>query len=61
VDVVLDRIPPDRLSAQCRIGEEPAVPLEFVIDDYILHMQHHLDHILARERVTAYPGAELRD
>lgn len=57
--VVLDRIPADRLSAQCRIGEEPAVLLEFVIDDYILHMQHHLDHILAREQVTGYPGAKL--
>ena len=56
--VVLDRIPPDRLSAQCRIGEAPAVTLEFVIDDYILHMQHHLDHILSRERLTAYPSAK---
>src|ERR1017187_3805829 len=45
---VLERIPPERLSAECRIGEHPAATLEFVIDDYILHMQHHLDHILNR-------------
>jgi hypothetical protein len=57
---LLDHIPADRLSAQCRIGDGPAVTLEFVIDDYILHMQHHLDHILSRERMTAYPSARNR-
>jgi hypothetical protein len=57
LSAVLERIPPERLSAECRIGEHPAATLEFVIDDYILHMQHHLDHILARERMTAYPSA----
>jgi hypothetical protein len=46
---VLERIPEDRLQAECRIGEGPAVTLEFVIDDYILHMQHHLDHILSQD------------
>jgi DinB superfamily len=50
--VVVDRIPRERLPARCRIGESEAVTLEFVIDDYILHMQHHLDHILAREHQT---------
>jgi hypothetical protein len=37
------------------VGKDAPVTLEFLIDDYILHMQHHLDHILAREHVTAYP------
>lgn len=54
---LLERIPEDRLRSECRIGDGPAATLEFVIDDYILHMQHHLDHILSRERITAYPGA----
>jgi hypothetical protein len=44
---MLDRIPAGRLLAPCRIGEGQTVTLEFVIDDYILHMQHHLDHILS--------------
>jgi hypothetical protein len=57
--VVLERIPPGRLSAQCRIGDAGPVTLEFVIADYILHMRHHLDHILSREQVTEYPGAAL--
>lgn len=55
--VVLDRIPPASLSAPCRIGGADPVTLRFVIEDYILHMQHHLDHILGREHVTGYPGA----
>ena len=44
--VVVGRIPADRLSTPCRIGGGEPVTLEFVIADYIDHMQHHLDHIL---------------
>jgi hypothetical protein len=29
--------------------------LSALIGDYVLHMQHHLDHLLARETVTRYP------
>jgi hypothetical protein len=53
----LERIPNDRLSTQCKIGEGGPVSLRFLIEDYVLHMQHHLDHILDRERQTHYPGA----
>ena len=56
---VVERVPNERLSAECRIGDAHPVTLEFLIDDYILHMQHHLDHILAREQLTPYPGAAL--
>ena len=55
--VVLQRIRPERLRAQCRIGDASPVSLEFIIEDYILHMRHHLDHILSREDLTKYPGA----
>jgi hypothetical protein len=53
----IERIPNERLSTQCKIGEGGPVSLEFLIEDYVLHMQHHLDHILDRERQTPYPGA----
>jgi hypothetical protein len=43
---VIERIPEERLTADCQIGEAPLVTLKFLIDDYILHMQHHLAHIL---------------
>jgi hypothetical protein len=41
----------------CRIGSADPVTLRFLIEDYVLHMQHHLDHILGREKLTQYPGA----
>jgi hypothetical protein len=53
----IERIPAEKLSSSCRVGQGNAVSLEALIDDYILHMQHHLDHILDRERLTAYPSA----
>jgi hypothetical protein len=56
---VLERIPADRLNAQCRVAGAPPVTLQFLIEDYILHMRHHLDHILSREHMTAYPGAAI--
>ncbi len=53
----IERIPSERLSAQCKVGDGNPVSLDFLIEDYLLHMQHHLDHIIDRERQTAYPGA----
>jgi hypothetical protein len=56
---LLRRIPEDRLGALCAVGESPRVTLRFLIEDYVLHMRHHLDHILERETITQYPGAAL--
>ncbi|MBS1871612.1 MAG: DinB family protein [Acidobacteria bacterium] len=57
IATVVARIPADRMAAECRIGEGAPHTLEYVIDDYILHMQHHLDHILGRPSVRRYPRA----
>jgi hypothetical protein len=54
---LIKRIPEDRLAAPCVISGAAAVTLRFLIEDYILHMQHHLDHVLSREKITEYPGA----
>jgi hypothetical protein len=57
----IERIPEERLSTECNINEGGPVSLEFLIKDYVLHTQHHLDHILDRERQTPYPdGSERR-
>lgn len=56
---LVDNIPPERLSAQCRVGDAPPVTLQFLIEDYVLHMRHHLDHIFGREHLTEYPGAAI--
>lgn len=55
--LAIERIPDERLQAKCSINKGSPVSLEFLIDDYVLHMQHHLDHILSRKRQTEYPGA----
>jgi hypothetical protein len=54
---LVGRIPQDRLETLCYIGQNKPVTLRFVIEDYILHMQHHLDQLLGREIITQYPGA----
>lgn len=54
---LIRRIPENLMGRQCIVGESQPVTLQFLIEDYILHMQHHLDHILKREKITQYPGA----
>ena len=56
---LVKRIPEDRLQKACVVGDSATVTLQFLIEDYVLHMQHHLDHIFQREKITAYPGAAL--
>jgi DinB superfamily len=55
---LVGRIPEDALQTPCVIGNSSAVTLRFLIEDYLLHMQHHLDHVLQRvqrEQITQYP------
>jgi len=51
------RIPETALDHHCRIGSNPPVTLRFLIEDYIAHMEHHLDRILERQPVRSYPSA----
>jgi hypothetical protein len=53
------RIPRERLATRCVVGASAPVTLGFLIEDYVAHMQHHLDHLLGREKLTEYPGAAL--
>ncbi len=48
-------LPAGRLEAECTIAGHAPVTLAWLIDDYIVHMQHHLDLLLLREKVTPYP------
>ena len=47
---VIARIPIDRYSVPCAIGESAPVTLEFVIVDYLNHLKHHMAQI--RERLS---------
>jgi DinB superfamily len=52
---VIARIPEDKLQTPCRVGDGATVTLQFLISDYVAHMQHHLDHVLRRKSITRYP------
>lgn len=54
---LIERIPESQLETQCLIGTNEPVTLRFLIDDYIMHMQHHIDQLLHRNVVTQYPRA----
>jgi DinB superfamily len=54
---LVERIPDERLASECSVASNAPVTLEFLIDDYILHMQHHIDQLLRRSVVTPYPRA----
>jgi len=54
---VVANVPENRLDADCFIGgKETPETLAFIIEDYVFHMQHHIDHLLGRELVTVYPS-----
>jgi DinB superfamily len=45
------RIPESSLSVSCRIGTNEPVTLRFLVEDYVVHLRHHLQQI--RERGAA--------
>jgi hypothetical protein len=53
---LLARVPENKLQTLCFVGSGRGVSLGFLVADYMLHMQHHVDHILSREHVTIYPA-----
>ena len=44
---VISRIPEEKTSTTCRIGNESPMTLAELIASYIKHLEHHLDQILA--------------
>ena len=46
---VIECIPKAATLSLCNIGKEDPVTLEFVVKDYLLHLQHHLKDILTKK------------
>jgi hypothetical protein len=42
------RIPEPALAARCRIGADEPVTLRFLVEDYVVHLRHHLKQIEER-------------
>lgn len=43
---IVARIDEESLQAPCKIGSDPEVTLQFVIEDYLRHMDHHVAQIV---------------
>jgi hypothetical protein len=42
---IIERIPPEKLSTICRVGPNPPVTLQYLIEDYVAHMRHHFKQL----------------
>ena len=42
---VIAHLPESKLSTPCRIGAGDPVTLEFLVDDYLVHLLHHLEQL----------------
>jgi hypothetical protein len=45
--VVIESVPDDKLNTPCIIGDDEAVSLEWLMEDYLRHLEHHLQQIEA--------------
>jgi len=55
---LLSRVPEEKVVTMCFVGAGESVSLQFLVEDYVLHMQHHIDHLFGRKHVTAYPSGQ---
>lgn len=42
---VINRIPDEKLQVSCRIGPSEPVTLGFLVEDYLIHLKHHLKQL----------------
>jgi uncharacterized damage-inducible protein DinB len=45
--LVVDRIPDDKQAALCIVGTNAPVTLRFLVEDYLVHLHHHVGQIAA--------------
>ena len=42
---VISRIPEERLAVMCAIGPDKPVSLGYLVEDYLVHLRHHLGEL----------------
>jgi len=42
---VIDRIPDEKLEVVCKIGPHEPASLGFLVEDYLVHLKHHLGQL----------------
>jgi hypothetical protein len=55
LEELVQGIPYPQLNILCHVAKSPPMTLRFLVEDYIIHMQHHVDQILDRPNPTPYP------
>ena len=43
---IISKIPTDKYNRTCNVGQEEPVTLEWLAEDYLRHLKHHLNQIL---------------
>lgn len=51
---VLSVLPAEAAPVQCAIGKSPPATLEWIAQDYVAHLKHHLNQILGKLFETSY-------
>jgi hypothetical protein len=51
---VIGALPTEAAAVICSIGKNPPATLEWVAQDYVAHLKHHLNQILGKTFPTAY-------
>jgi hypothetical protein len=51
---VIGHLPADAAKVTCSIGNNPTASLEWIAEDYVAHLKHHLNQILGQTFETSY-------
>ncbi len=51
---VISGLPPQAARVTCIIGKNPPATLEWIAQDYVAHLKHHLNQILGKRFATEY-------
>lgn len=55
---VIAGLPEAAAGAVCKIGDNEPATLEFIADDYVAHLKHHLNQIIGKKFETSYEAPE---
>jgi hypothetical protein len=59
IERLISHIPQHCFDNKCVVSSAPPVTLLSLMEDYVFHMQHHIDHLLSRDQITQFPRALL--
>src|ERR1700724_1106724 len=51
---VIGQLPEEAAKVTCNIGNNPLATLQWIAEDYVAHLKHHLNQILGQTFETSY-------